>query len=835
MRIGSGATRRTWTNTAVKSQLIEQLARTTGKLPSEAETRDWLVALSRFARDQVAERWRATSARRAGKVGKAVCYLSMEFLPGRLLSDALRNLDLADAAREALAEYGVDLEKVIELELDPGLGNGGLGRLAACLLESTATLDLPAYGYGLRYEYGMFAQGVADGWQTEAADPWLAEGNPWEFLRPELTYPIRLFGRVVDDWDEQGRPRRRWVEGVELEAVAHDMPVPGFGTQTVNTLRLWAAQARRGFDLARFNAGDHRGALEQRLLAKSLTRVLYPSDATEAGRELRFKQEYFFASATMQDVLRRHLAQGRPLAALADSVALQINDTHPALAIAELMRLLIDDHRLDWDEAWAITRGAFAYTNHTLMPEALESWPVGYFETMLPRHLEIVYEINSRFLAEANRRRPDDARLIADASFVDERGERRVRMANLAFVGSHAVNGVSAVHTELMRNTVFADLDALFPGRIVNVTNGVTPRRWLNEANPSLARLIGQAIGDGWKRDLERLAELAPFAEDANFRQQFRAAKRGAKHRFAARLKRRTGVELDVDSLFDVQVKRIHEYKRQLLNVLHAVALYDRLRRGQGASLLPRSVIFAGKAAPGYAMAKLIIKLIHDVAAKVNADPAVAGRLKIAFVPNYGVAEALSIIPAAELSEQISTAGTEASGTGNMKLALNGALTIGTLDGANIEIREAVGPENFFMFGLDVAGVERRKRAGYDPRAELAADVELARAVELIGSGFFSPDQPDRFRPLVDSLVHDDRFLVLADFADYRRAQAEVETLYRDQEEWTRRAVLNVAAMGRFSSDRAVRDYAVRIWRVSPDAPAATGSAPQERELLASG
>jgi starch phosphorylase len=796
--------------------LEKHLLHVTGLDPDGSEPRHWLHATAAFARDLIVERWAETRRRKEQQRAKEVCYFSMEFLVGRLLTDALRNLGVYEVCSAALAEAGTSIETVAEEEVDAALGNGGLGRLAACLLESTATVGIPAYGYGLRYEFGMFAQRIEGGWQHEEPDVWLRFGAPWEFPRPDLTYTVSLYGRVQSETDESGTVRDRWLDASHVLATAFDVPVPGFGSGTVNTLRLWSARAPRELDLRLFNEGDHLGAVGDKIHWESLTRVLYPHDGTAAGRELRFKQEYFFVSASLQDILARLKRQHRSFEELPRFVAVQINDTHPALAVAELMRLLVDEHGFAWDRAWSLTQRVIAYTNHTLMPEALETWPLRYFETMLPRHLQIIYRINDDMLKAVGARHAADLGMLERVSFIDEHGERRVRMANLAFVGSHRVNGVSKLHTALMQETVFADLNRMFPGRIVNVTNGVAPRRWLLDSNPALSQLISNQIGEGWIRELSQLERLATRAGDPAFREQFRQAKYANKERLAAFVQRRCGVKIDPNSLFDVQIKRIHEYKRQLLKVLHVVAAYNRIRSHPGGSYLPRTVIFAGKAAPGYAMAKLIIKLINDVAAMVNNDPLVGDRLKVVFLPNYNVSLAERIIPAADLSEQISTAGTEASGTGNMKLALNGALTIGTLDGANIEIRDAVGAENVFTFGLTSEGAAQLRAQGYDPLDHGRRCPELMHALEAIGRGIFSPAEPALYHPIVQSLTTTDHFLVMADFAAYVAAQAEVEALYPRRDEWFRRAVLNVAHMGPFSSDRAVHDYAQTVWMAAP-------------------
>jgi glycogen phosphorylase len=792
----------------VRRSLERHLLQVTGIEPEAAEPQHWLYATAAFTRTLVLERWAIARRNKEKQGAKEACYFSMEFLIGRLLTDTLRSLGVHEVFSESLAEVGCNLEEVAEQEPDAGLGNGGLGRLAACLLDSTAAVGVPAYGYGIRYEFGMFAQRIEGGWQSEEPENWLRFGAPWEFPRPDLTYPVKFYGRIENN---------SWIETADVLATAFDVPIPGYRSDTVNTLRLWSARAPRELDLRRFNEGDYLGAVGDKAHWESLTRVLYPHDGTEAGRELRFRQQFFFVSASLQDILQRLKRQKRPLSDLPRFVAIQINDTHPAICIAELMRLLVDEHGMSWHEAWSITQRTVSYTNHTLMPEALETWPLRFFERMLPRHLQIIYRINEIFLDDVAARHPGDVDVLRRVSFIDEQGERRVRMAHLAFVGSHAMNGVSKIHTDLMRETVFADFDRLLPGRILNVTNGIAPRRWLAQVNPNLSWLIGSRIGDGWMRDLGNLQQLAPLADDADFRARFRAAKEVNKARLAAHILDSVDVAVDPQSLFDVQIKRIHEYKRQVLKLLHAVALYNRIRHNPGAHDQARTIIFAGKAAPGYAMAKLIIKLANDLARVVNNDPAVGGRLKVLFLPNYGVSLAERIIPAADLSEQISTAGTEASGTGNMKMALNGALTIGTLDGANIEIREAVEAENFFAFGLSTTEVGRLKAGHYDPMEYVNQDPELQEVMGMLASGFFSPEQRDLFHPIVQSLTkRGEQYCVLADFRSYLDAQREVDGLYLDREEWTRRAILNVARMGGFSSDRAVLDYSRAIWSTKP-------------------
>ncbi|HEX6118295.1 MAG TPA: glycogen/starch/alpha-glucan phosphorylase [Dongiaceae bacterium] len=788
----------------VRRSLERHLLQATGIEPEAAEPRHWLYATAAFARSLLLERWANARRAKERQGAKEACYFSMEFLIGRLLMDTLRSLGIHEVCSESLAEVGCSIEEVAEQEPDAGLGNGGLGRLAACLLDSTAAVGVPAYGYGIRYEFGMFAQRIEEGWQNEEPEAWLRFGGPWEFPRPDLTYPVKFHGRVEGN---------QWVDATSALATAFDVPVPGYESDTVNTLRLWSARAPRELDLRLFNEGDHLGAIGEKAHWESLTRVLYPHDGTPAGRELRFKQQYFFVSASLQDILARMTRQKRRIEDLPDFIAVQINDTHPAISVAELMRLLVDENGLDWDRAWDMTRRTISYTNHTLMPEALETWPLHFFERMLPRHLQIIYRINELFLAEVAERHPGDIDLLRRVSFIDEQGERRVRMAHMAFVGSHAVNGVSKIHTGLMRQTVFADLDRLLPDRITNITNGIAPRRWLAQVNPSLSWLIASRIGGGWMRDLGRLQQLVPLAEDADFQARFRAAKKVNKARLADYILDTAGIGVDPRSLFDVQVKRIHEYKRQVLKLLHAVTLYNRIRHDPAAPHQPRTIVFAGKAAPGYAMAKLIIKLINDVARVVNTDPLVGDRLKVLFLPNYGVSLAERIIPAADLSEQISTAGTEASGTGNMKMALNGALTIGTLDGANIEIRDAVGAENFFAFGLETPDVARLKEDSYDPMQYVKHDPELQEILGHLASGLFSPEQRDLFHPVVQSLTRrGEQYCVLADFRSYVDAQDAVDKLYPDRVEWTRRAILNVASMGAFSSDRAILDYSRQVW-----------------------
>jgi starch phosphorylase len=776
-----------------------------------------LRAAAAACREVLATRWARTQeedARPDGqRVSRRVHYLSMEFLMGRALGNALAALGLEGELRECLAALGHALPEVLEREHDAALGNGGLGRLAACFLDAFAEQGLPAFGYGLRYRYGMFAQGIEGGQQVERPDDWMKFGEPWELPRPELRYPVGFGGRVVAGADQ----RRHWQPTERLVAQAFDFIVPAHHSERVATLRQWQARAADPIDFAAFCHGDHAGAARHLVAADALNWVLYPDDSTDAGRALRLKQEAFLVSASVQDLIARHLREGQPLATLGRRNAIHLNDTHPALAPAELMRLLLDEHHLPWEEAWAITTEAVSYTNHTLMPEALETWPVALFEQLLPRHLEIVYEINRRFLELVRARFPGDEARAARMSLIDEAGTRRVRMAALAIVASHKVNGVSALHSDLMVQTIFADFAALWPERFHNVTNGVTPRRWLAQANPGLSALLDARIGTAWRKDLGQLAALKPLAADESLGREFLAVKRANKQRLAQRIERELGLVVDADSLFDVQIKRIHEYKRQLLNLLHVVARWQSIVDDPGADWVPRTVVIAGKAASAYVAAKQIIRLAHDVAATINHDPRVAGRLKLAFLPNYGVSLAETILPAADLSEQISTAGTEASGTGNMKFALNGAITIGTWDGANIEMAEAMGVENMFVFGLRTEDVEALQRGGYRPADWARDNPQLHRVLSAIASGTFSPDEPGRYRALVDQLLSVDKYLLLADFADYVAMQARVDALYRDRAAWAQRAVANVAGMGWFSADRTIRDYVERVWAV-PDA-----------------
>ena len=798
---------------AIKHDVVDRMTYRVGKNPVMATKRDWFNAAAYVVRDHMVDHWMKTTRSYYENDVKRVYYFSLEFLMGRTLMNSLLNLNLDEPTRKALHEVGVELEEVRSMEYDAGLGNGGLGRLAACFLDSMATLNLPGFGFGIRYEYGMFMQTIEGGRQVEHPDNWLRYGNPWEFPRPEVLYPVHFNGHVTEYINEHGVKCHCWEDGDDVLAMAYDTPVPGYGTSTVNKIRLWSAKSTRDFDLGLFNSGNYVKAVESKNESENISKVLYPNDTTSMGKELRLKQQYFFVCASLQDVLHRHKKQHENMAALPDKVAIQLNDTHPSIAIPELMRVLIDLHHMEWSLAWDITVRTFSYTNHTLMPEALETWPVAMFEKILPRHMQIIYEINHHFLKDVMHQHPGDTDILKRMSIIDESNGKHIRMAHLAIVGSHKVNGVAQIHTDLMKQTIFADFDRFYPGKIVNMTNGITPRRWLNQANPRLAKLISSHIGCDWIKDLKHLQQLSPLVEDAEFCAEFASAKRANKERFAEYMIENHKVKINVDSLFDVHIKRFHEYKRQLLNLLHVVTLYNRIRHHPGADYVPRTVIFGGKAAPGYVMAKLIIKLINDVADIVNNDPVVGDRLKVVFVPNYNVSSAEVIIPAADLSEQISTAGTEASGTGNMKLALNGALTIGTLDGANVEIRDEVGDENIFIFGLTTDEVASLKKSGYNPVDYYNGNQELREVLDMIGSGFFSIDEPNRFKPIIDSLLQQgDHYLLLADYASYIACQKQVEDAYRDQQQWVKKAILNVANMGKFSSDRTIMQYAEKIW-----------------------
>ncbi|MGB4360192.1 MAG: glycogen/starch/alpha-glucan phosphorylase [Rhodoferax sp.] len=795
-------------------QINAHLLHTVGVTPDRASPSDLMLATAQVARAQLSERWVATQEEERSQRARRVVYLSMEFLMGRTLSNALAALNLTDGAAKGLAQHAQKLEDIASQEPDAALGNGGLGRLAACFLDSMATLGLPSFGYGIRYEYGMFAQEIQQGSQMEHPDSWLKDGTPWEFPRADLTYPVRFGG-----WVAHVNDKAVWKHAGEVAAKAYDMVVPGHGTDKVSTLRLWKAVAPEHIDLGAFNTGDYARAACAKNEYENISWVLYPNDSTPAGRELRLKQEYFFVAASMQDLIKRHLDEHPTLDNLAEHVAIHLNDTHPAIGVAELMRILCDEHAFDWDRAWALCGKTFSYTNHTLMPEALETWPVSLLQHVLPRHLEIIFRINKEFLDHAARLRPGDQEFLKRLSLIDEVGERRVRMAHLSVVGSHQVNGVSALHSELLVHTIFSDFAALWPERFTNMTNGVTPRRWLAQANPGLSGLLDDTLGKAWRLDLTQLKRLEDSLDDATFTEKFMAIKRANKVRLAQYIATTTGVQVSPDSLFDVQVKRIHEYKRQLLNVLHVVSRYQAILANPSAPWVPRTVIFAGKAASSYVAAKSIIRLIHDIGQTINNDPRVGDKLKLVFIPNYGVSVAEIIMPGADLSEQISTAGTEASGTGNMKLALNGALTIGTDDGANIEIRQQVGDENIFIFGLKTPEVRQLRVEGYHPLHHYQNNPALKAVLDAIGEGQFSPDEPERYRALVNSLVWGgDHYMLLADYASYVAAQAQVDALYSQPALWSQRAIRNVAGMGVFSSDRTIGEYARDIWHVKPDA-----------------
>jgi starch phosphorylase len=794
---------------------LEHLEFTMGKDKYTASRYDVYNALAYSVRDRMIERWLDTQQAYYNEDPKRVYYVSMEFLMGRTLVNSLINMGMLEAFREAMESLGYDFEMKIEEEQDAGLGNGGLGRLAACFLDSMATMSIPAYGYGIRYEYGMFRQKIVDGTQVEIPDNWLRYRNPWEMDRQEHLHPVKFYGKVVTINDAVGRTHHTWIDTEDVMAMAYDTPIPGYGTSTVNTMRLWSAKSTREFELDYFNEGNYIRAVEKKMMSENISKVLYPADDIPEGKELRFKQEYFLASATIYDVIYRFRKTHEDLRLLPDKVAIQLNDTHPALAIPELMRVLIDHERMTWDDAWEITGRTFAYTNHTVLPEALETWPVWFFEKILPRHLMIIYEINDKFLDAVRKRFPGDPERIGRMSIIEEHWEKRVRMAHLAIVGSHSVNGVAALHTEILKSEVFRDFYEMYPERFNNKTNGVTQRRWLKLANPSLSKLIDAVMGEEWTTDLFQLKKLLALAELPEFRNRWREVKRENKRRLADYILRHNYIEVNIDSLFDCQVKRFHEYKRQLLNLFHVITLYNRIKENPAIEIVPRTVIFSGKAAHSYYMAKLIIQLINAVAETVNNDPDVAGRLKVVFLANYEVSLAEKIFPAAELSEQISTAGTEASGTGNMKFALNGALTIGTLDGANIEIMEEVGADNIFIFGLKEKEVVELRNRGYNAREYYDRIPELRRLLDMISEGAFSPENRELFKPIVDSLLNQgDRYMLLADYSSYISCQERVSRLFRDQDEWTRRSIINAAGMGKFSSDRTIAEYARDIWGV---------------------
>lgn len=805
------------TPAAIERAIMDNLYLVQGRIPRTATRNDWYMALAFTVRDRILHRWMQTIEAYMGNKEKSVSYLSAEFLIGPQLGSNLISLGIYDEVRQAVAQLGQNLDELLEQEGEPGLGNGGLGRLAACFLDSLATLEILGVGYGIRYEFGIFNQEIRDGWQVETTDKWLRIGNPWEVPRPEITFVVNFGGHTEHSLDDEGRYRVRWIPARAVRGVACDIAVPGYKVNTVNLLRLWKAEATESFDLRAFNVGDYYGAVEDKVSSENITKVLYPNDEVIQGKVLRLEQQYFFVSCSLRDLIRVHLSRGNKLEDFHTSNAIQLNDTHPAIAVAELMRLLVDEYEIDWDKAWHVTQNTFAYTNHTLLPEALEKWPLPLFASLLPRHLEIILEINRRFLDAVRAKDGVDNERIARLSLIDESGEKFVRMANLASVGSHAINGVAALHTELLKRDVLRDFYEIFPEKFLNVTNGVTPRRWLVLSNPHLAQLITSRIGEEWIRNMEdHLQKLEEHAGDPDLQSDWRRIKHENKVKLASIIRERAGVVVDPHSLFDIQVKRLHEYKRQHLNLLHVIARYNRIKQDPQRELVPRTVIFAGKAAPGYFMAKLIIKLINSVAGVVNNDADVADRLKVVFLPNFNVKNAQAIYPSADLSEQISTAGKEASGTGNMKFSMNGALTIGTLDGANVEIREAVGEENFFLFGLTADGVQQFRLQGYNPMHYVDSNDELRGVIDLLASGGFSNGDPNLFRPLVDTLVSRDEYMLLADFQSYLECQDRVDSAYRDQEQWTRMSILNVARIGRFSSDRSIRDYAEKIWNVKP-------------------
>lgn len=800
----------------LKREFLDNLFYVQGKFPALATKHDYYMAIAYTVRDHILHRWVSTASVYTANKSRTVCYLSAEFLMGPHLGNNLINLGIMDQVKQAVEELGMNFDELLREESEPGLGNGGLGRLAACYLDSLATLRIPTLGYGIRYEFGIFEQAIVDGWQVERTDKWLRFGNPWDIPRPEWAVEVKFGGCLEHFKDQQGRARTRWIPARTVMGVPFDTPICGYRNNTANTLRLWQADAPESFDVNMFNRGDYYGAVEQKVSSENLTKILYPNDEQIEGKRLRLEQQYFFVSCSLQDMMRIIRVQQIPIEKFHEKFTIQLNDTHPAIAVAELMRLLVDELVMEWDQAWSITRRTFAYTNHTLMPEALERWPLGMFSNLLPRHLEIIYEINAGFLEEVRMRFIGDEDRVARLSLIDESGERYIRMAHLACVGSFAVNGVARLHSELLKSDVLKDFYELWPEKFQNKTNGVTPRRWVALSNPRLSDFITKAIGPDWITDLTQLKALEPLAEDLNFRAQWRSVKRLNKHQFSSLVREATGIGIDPDALLDVQVKRIHEYKRQHLNILSVINLYLQLKANPNGDAVPRTVVFGGKAAPGYHMAKLIIKLISSVGAVINRDKSLRDQLKVVFLPNYNVSNGQRVYPAAELSEQISTAGKEASGTGNMKFQMNGALTIGTLDGANIEMREAVGPENFFLFGMTDVEVAETLREGYKPMDLYETNTALRDVIDLILCGFFSRGDGDIFRPLVDNLLYHDPYLVMADFQSYIDCQARVETAYQDPKQWTRMSILNTARSGMFSSDRAILEYARDIWKAEP-------------------
>jgi starch phosphorylase len=798
----------------LRRALADNLFYLQGKFPLIASRHDCYMALAYTIRDRLLQRWLNTAQTYLSDDNKVVCYLSAEFLVGPHLGNNLVNLGLYEQVKQAVTDSGLDLEELIQIEEEPGLGNGGLGRLAACYMDSLATLEIPAIGYGIRYEFGIFDQEIRDGWQVEITDKWLQYGNPWELARPEAAVQVELGGHTESYKDNQDQYRVRWVPGHVIKGIPYDTPILGYKVNTANTMRLWRAEAADSFNFQRFNVGDYYGAVNEKVASENLTKVLYPNDEQLQGKELRLTQQFFFVSCSLQDMIRLHLAEQPSLDNFHEHFAIQLNDTHPAISVAELMRLLVDKHFFDWDKAWNITQKSLGYTNHTLLPEALEKWPLSLFGSLLPRHLEIIYEINQRFLDEVRIRYPGDGDKLARLSLIDESGEKYVRMAHLACVGSHAINGVAALHSELLKETILKDFYELWPEKFSNKTNGVTPRRWLLLSNPRLSQLITEKIGENWVKNLYELKQLEFFAEDSHFQARWQDIKKAIKQDLAAYIKLNNDLVVDPDSLFDVQVKRIHEYKRQHLSVLHIISLYLRLKNNPNLEIPPRTFIFGGKAAPGYVMAKLIIKLINAVAEVVNRDPAIGDRLKVVFLNNYNVKLGQRVYPAADLSEQISTAGKEASGTGNMKFSMNGALTIGTLDGANVEIRQEVGSENFFLFGLTTPEVAQLQATGYHPWDYYQGNEDLKGVIDLINSGFFAHGDTELFRPLTENLLHQDPYFLLADYQSYLDCQEKVSQAYQDPQHWTKMAILNVARMGKFSSDRSIREYCQEIWNI---------------------
>ncbi|MGA7829649.1 MAG: glycogen/starch/alpha-glucan phosphorylase [Terracidiphilus sp.] len=801
---------------ALAQSFLDNLFFVQGRSTERATVNDLYMALAHTVRDRLVERWIQTVKNYQAQDVRVVCYLSAEFLTGPHLANNLINLGIYDETEQAMRQLGIDLNTLIEQEEEPGLGNGGLGRLASCFMDSLATLDIPAIGYGIRYEYGIFDQQIRDGWQVESTDKWLRLGNPWALERPEDAFEVKMGGRTEKHTDAKGKERVTWIPQKLVRGVPHDTPILGYRTNTANTMRLWAAQAVESFDFETFNHGDFFGAVADKVSSENISKILYPNDEGVQGKQLRLAQQFFFVSCSLQHILKIQSTQKRPLAELHRNFAIQMNDTHPAIAVAELMRLLIDEHEMEWEAAWHVTQNALSYTNHTLLPEALEQWPRSLFGALLPRHLEIIDEINRRHLENVRLKFPNDEGCERRLSLINEEGEKYVRMAHLAALGSHAINGVAALHTDLLKTHVLSDFYALTPEKFSNKTNGVTPRRWMALSNPRLAQLLTARLGSGWARDLEKLRKLEPLIGDAEFAEEWRSIKRHNKLQLSAYIHDKLGISADPESIFDVLVKRLHEYKRQHLQILHILTLYKRIQREPDVEIVPRTFLFGGKAAPGYRMAKLIIKLIHSVGEAINSDPLVRGRLKVIFLPDYSVKLGQRVYPAADLSEQISLAGKEASGTGNMKFAMNGAVTIGTLDGANVEIREEVGAENFFLFGLTAAEVEERKQEGYNPRAIFESNAMLKEVLDSLASGEFSRGDRTLFEPLIHSLLDRDEYMLLADYQSYIDCQDRVSAAYKDQEAWTRMSILNVARIGKFSSDRAIRDYCSDIWKTWP-------------------